>query len=78
MRLSADPVCAALLERLDRPLLISTVPATDEDGSHEPAVMSDQYARLGLRFVVDGGGRDIDTPATTVGRCRFRAPRQGG
>jgi len=31
VRISADPVCAALLARLDRPLLASTVPRDPEE-----------------------------------------------
>jgi len=70
VRISADPVCAALLARLDRPLLASTVPRDPEEEdeveqAQDPASMVDTYERLGLGFMVDAGVR-ANPPSTVV------------
>jgi tRNA threonylcarbamoyl adenosine modification protein (Sua5/YciO/YrdC/YwlC family) len=69
IRLTADPVCQALLERLDRPLLCSTVKLGADDGddgvfSPDAAVIADAYGPRGLSFVVDAGRRVAE--ASTV------------
>ena len=77
VRVSADPVCAALLSRLDRPLLASTVPNNlleeDEDDDdffgietpQDPATMADAYEKLGLGYMVDAGVR-VNPPSTVI------------
>ena len=70
MRFSADPVCRALLSRLDRPLLASIVPCeVDGDGieyAQDPAVMCDDYESEGLlAFVIDCGVRE-NPPSTVI------------
>ncbi|EEH57474.1 uncharacterized protein MICPUCDRAFT_5503, partial [Micromonas pusilla CCMP1545] len=70
VRFSADPVCRALLSRLDRPLLASTVPCeVDGDGieyAQDPAVMCDDYESEGLlAFVIDCGVRE-NPPSTVI------------
>lgn len=70
VRVSANAVCAALLERLDRPLLASTVPETDEasasydDERQDPAMIADAFEGRGLAFVVDAGV--LANPPSTV------------
>lgn len=77
VRVSAHPVCAALLERLDRPLLASTVPGVADDGfdddQPDPALMADAYERLGLGFVVDSGS--MANPPSTVLDLTGSAPK---
>jgi tRNA A37 threonylcarbamoyladenosine synthetase subunit TsaC/SUA5/YrdC len=94
VRFSADPVCRALLSRLDRPLLASTVPCeVDGDGieyAQDPAVMCDDYESEGLlAFVIDCGVRE-NPPSTVIdlsgeaseegrgGRERVGGGRRGG
>ena len=77
VRVSAHPVCAALLERLDRPLLASTVPGDADDGfdddQPDPATMADEYERFGLGFVVDSGF--LANPPSTVLDLTGSAPK---
>lgn len=68
IRLPADPVCQALLERLERPLLCSTVKLGPDDDdavfSTDAAVVADVYGPRGLSFIVDVGPRVAE--ASTV------------
>ncbi len=64
VRIPDDDVCRALLERLDEPLLCSTVP-TEEDGSQlacrAPLEGEESSAWCdGVDFVLDAGDRPID------------------
>ena len=75
VRVSADPVCAALLSRLDRPLLASTVPNFEDEeddlltagieSPQDPAPMVDECERLGLGYMVDAGVR-VNPPSTVI------------
>ena len=60
VRVSGNPITAALLSRLDRPLLSTTAPANGPFGDEEPdelqdpAVMAESFGEK-LAFVVDAG-----------------------
>ena len=63
----SHPVTAALLRRLDRPLLCGSVPNLDDaydDDVQDPVLMLDEYERRGLSFLVDCGV--MRNPASTV------------
>ncbi|CAM6092215.1 unnamed protein product [Calypogeia fissa] len=70
VRMPNDEICKAILEKLDEPLLCTSVkrPADDE-WMLDPVIISDTYGasdgREGLDFVVDGGIRVAD-PSTVV------------
>ncbi|GAQ89873.1 hypothetical protein KFL_005720030 [Klebsormidium nitens] len=71
VRMPADPICAALLERLDRPLLCTSVRTkSEEEWMLDPVYIADEYkltknGEKGVDFVVDGGQR-MATPSTVV------------
>lgn len=65
VRLPDDPVCQAILERLERPLLCTTATMSADDGLAEAALLADEYSSQGLSFVVDVGAR-INEPSTVV------------
>lgn len=67
VRVPSHPVTAALLRRLERPLLCGSVPNLDEshdDDIQDPVLMLDEYERRGLAFLVDCGV--MRNPASTV------------
>lgn len=67
VRVPSHPVTAALLRRLDRPLLCGSVPNLDDaydDDVQDPVSMLDEYERRGLSFLVDCGV--MRNPASTV------------
>lgn len=67
VRVPSHPVTAALLRRLERPLLCGSVPNLDEshdDDIQDPVSMLDEYERRGLAFLVDCGV--MRNPASTV------------
>jgi len=63
VRIPDDPVCAALLDELDEPLLCSTVPLEEESGEQ---LVCDVRAEIGdtwcthVNFVIDAGPRPVD------------------
>eukprot|EP00899_Mesostigma_viride_P011997 jgi/Mesvir1/20799/Mv07903-RA.1 len=67
VRMPNHPVCAGILEQLERPLLCSSVTLKDDpDGwMLDPALILDEYGRQGLSFVVDSGILPAD-PSTIV------------
>ena len=68
VRVPSHPVTAALLRRLDRPLLCGSVPNleadTYDDDVQDPVLMLDEYELRGLSFLVDCGV--MRNPASTV------------
>eukprot|EP01025_Chloroclados_australasicus_P030535 TRINITY_DN3064_c0_g1_i2.p1 TRINITY_DN3064_c0_g1~~TRINITY_DN3064_c0_g1_i2.p1 ORF type:complete len:271 (+),score=26.82 TRINITY_DN3064_c0_g1_i2:203-1015(+) len=66
VRMPADPVCQALLSKLDRPLLCTSVHVSEEDGMEIPdsATMMDMYPDID--FVVDAGYVRVAEPSTVV------------
>lgn len=68
VRVPSHPVTAALLRRLDRPLLCGSVPNleadTYDDDVQDPVLMLDEYERRGLGFLVDCGV--MRNPGSTV------------
>ncbi|CAN6472391.1 unnamed protein product [Victoria cruziana] len=66
VRIPDDPICQAILEKLDQPLICTSVKSPTEDGwMVDPAIMADMYGEKGLDFIVDGGIRVAD-PSTIV------------
>ncbi|KAF8011134.1 hypothetical protein BT93_J1680 [Corymbia citriodora subsp. variegata] len=66
VRIPDDAICQAILERMDSPLISTSVkgPKNDE-WMIDPVVIADSYGPEGLDFVVDGGIRVAD-PSTVV------------
>ena len=64
VRVPADPVCQALLEDLDRPLLASSVRTVDDRYWTSPAEIDDEFGSR-IDFVVDGGER-VGAPSTVI------------
>jgi tRNA threonylcarbamoyl adenosine modification protein (Sua5/YciO/YrdC/YwlC family) len=65
VRIPNDPICQAVLERLDRPLLCSSVKLEEEEDDRageapDAAVLADIYGPRGLAFVVDAGPRGAE------------------
>ncbi|XP_010315911.1 uncharacterized protein [Solanum lycopersicum] len=66
VRIPDDPVCQAILEKLDRPLISTSVKSPKEDEwILDPVIIADVYGPEGLDFVVDAGVRVAD-PSTVV------------
>lgn len=69
VRMPNDAICQAILEKLDGPLLCSSVKTADDEWMIDPAVIADIYgasmSQEGVDFVVDGGVRLAD-PSTVV------------
>lgn len=68
VRMPDDPICQALLQQLDRPLLCTSVRVPADSGSlwlEDPADILDQYARSGISFVLNGGVRQAE-PSTVI------------
>ncbi|KNA07638.1 hypothetical protein SOVF_170020 [Spinacia oleracea] len=66
IRMPADPVTKAILEKNDSPLISTSVKAPTEDQwILDPVVIADVYGKEGLDFIVDAGIR-IAEPSTVV------------
>uniref|UniRef100_A0A0E0LX91 Threonylcarbamoyl-AMP synthase n=1 Tax=Oryza punctata TaxID=4537 RepID=A0A0E0LX91_ORYPU len=66
VRLPDDPICEAILQNLDEPLICTSVKSLSEDEwILDPVIIADIYEQQGLDFVVDGGTRIAD-PSTVV------------
>ncbi|OAY86084.1 Uncharacterized protein YciO [Ananas comosus] len=66
VRIPDDVICQAILQRLDAPLICTSVKWPSEDQwILDPAIIADVYEKEGLDFVVDGGLRVAD-PSTVV------------
>lgn len=69
VRMPNDAICQAILEKLDGPLLCSSVRTADDEWIIDPVVIADIYGasmgQEGVDFIVDGGVRVAD-PSTVV------------
>lgn len=66
VRLPDDPVAKAILEKMDAPLISTSVKSPKEDEwILDPVVIADVYGKEGLDFIVDAGLR-IAEPSTVV------------
>ncbi|KAK9090119.1 hypothetical protein Sjap_023296 [Stephania japonica] len=66
VRMPADVICQAILEKMGSPLISTSVKWPKEDGwMIDPVVIADVYGPEGLDFVVDGGLR-VAHPSTVV------------
>ncbi|XP_073305548.1 uncharacterized protein [Primulina huaijiensis] len=66
VRIPDDPVCQAILEKIDEPLISTSVKSPkDNEWILDPVVIADVYGPEGLDFVVDAGMRIAD-PSTVV------------
>ncbi|GAA0184588.1 hypothetical protein LIER_31876 [Lithospermum erythrorhizon] len=66
VRIPDDPVCQAILQKMDAPLISTSVRSPKEnDWILDPVAISDIYGPEGLDFVVDAGIRAAD-PSTVV------------
>lgn len=66
VRIPDDPVCRAILEKLDGPLISTSVKSPKEnEWILDPVIIADVYGPEGLDFVVDVGLRVAD-PSTVV------------
>ncbi|KAL4354603.1 hypothetical protein GQ457_06G040790 [Hibiscus cannabinus] len=66
VRTPDDAICRAILDKMDAPLLSTSVKRPKEnEWMIDPVVIADIYGQEGLDFVVDGGIRVVD-PSTVV------------
>uniref|UniRef100_A0A0A9ELB2 Threonylcarbamoyl-AMP synthase n=1 Tax=Arundo donax TaxID=35708 RepID=A0A0A9ELB2_ARUDO len=66
VRIPDDPICQAILQNLEEPLICTSVKYLSEDEwILDPVIIADIYEPLGLDFIVDGGVRIAD-PSTVV------------
>lgn len=66
VRLPDDPVTRAILEKMDAPLISTSVKSPKEDEwILDPVVIADVYGKEGLDFIVDAGLR-VAEPSTVV------------
>ncbi|XP_073151253.1 uncharacterized protein [Henckelia pumila] len=66
VRIPDDAVCQAILEKMDAPLISTSVKSLkDNEWILDPVVIADVYGPEGLDFVVDAGMRIAD-PSTVV------------
>ncbi|XP_023527501.1 uncharacterized protein LOC111790710 [Cucurbita pepo subsp. pepo] len=66
VRIPDDAICQAVLEKMDAPLISTSVKCLKEnEWLLDPVVIADIYGKEGLDFVVDGGVRVAD-PSTVV------------
>ncbi|KAK9113451.1 hypothetical protein Syun_020248 [Stephania yunnanensis] len=66
VRMPADVICQAILEKMGSPLISTSVKwPKEDDWMIDPVVIADVYGPEGLEFVVDGGVRVAD-PSTVV------------
>eukprot|EP00257_Ricinus_communis_P014339 XP_015571990.1 uncharacterized protein LOC8271448 isoform X2 [Ricinus communis] len=79
VRIPDDAICQAMLEKMDVPLISTSVKGPkDNEWMIDPVVIADTYGPEGLDFVVDGGMRVAD-PSTVVDMTRVppKIIRQG-
>ncbi|KDP46279.1 hypothetical protein JCGZ_10119 [Jatropha curcas] len=79
VRIPDDAICQAILEKMDAPLISTSVKwPKDNEWMVDPVVIADIYGPEGLDFVVDGGVRVAD-PSTVVDMTRVppKIIRQG-
>ncbi|PPD77795.1 hypothetical protein GOBAR_DD25276 [Gossypium barbadense] len=70
VRMPDDAICQAILEKMDAPLISTSVKWPKEnEWMIDPVVIADIYGAEGLDFVVDGGIRVAD-PSTVVDMTR--------
>ncbi|CAK9317769.1 unnamed protein product [Citrullus colocynthis] len=61
VRIPDDAICQAILEKMDAPLISTSVKCPkDNEWLLDPVVIADIYGQEGLDFVVDGGVRVAD------------------
>ncbi|KAL9454388.1 hypothetical protein AB3S75_009890 [Citrus x aurantiifolia] len=66
VRIPNDAVCQAILQKMDAPLISTSVKwLKDNEWMVDPVVIADTYGPEGLDFVVDGGVR-VAEPSTVV------------
>lgn len=66
VRIPGDAICQAILEKMDAPLICTSVKGPKEnEWMIDPVVIADMYGPEGLDFIVDGGIRVAD-PSTIV------------
>ncbi|KAE8810625.1 hypothetical protein D1007_12550 [Hordeum vulgare] len=66
VRMPDDPICQAILQNLEEPLICTSVKnLTEDEWILDPVTIADIYEPLGLDFIVDGGARIAD-PSTVV------------
>ncbi|KAK6928526.1 Threonylcarbamoyl-AMP synthase-like domain [Dillenia turbinata] len=66
VRMPDDPICQAILAKMDAPLISTSVKSQKQDEwILDPVIIADVYRTEGLDFVVDGGLRVAD-PSTVV------------
>lgn len=66
IRMPDDEICQAILEKMDAPLISTSVKSLKEnEWMLDPVAIADSYGPEGLDFVVDGGLRVAD-PSTVV------------
>lgn len=66
IRLPDDPICQAILQKMDSPLISTSVRSPKEnEWMLDPVLIADMYGLEGLDFVVDGGVRAA-TPSTVI------------
>lgn len=79
VRMPADAICQAILEKMDSPLISTSCKCPKEnEWILDPVVIADTYGPEGLDFVIDGGLRVAD-PSTVVDMTVFppKIIRQG-
>ncbi|KAI5651095.1 hypothetical protein M9H77_37100 [Catharanthus roseus] len=66
VRIPDDPVCQAILDKMDAPLIATSVKSQKEnEWIMDPVIIADVYGQEGLDFIVDAGVRVAD-PSTVV------------
>ncbi|XP_054802028.1 uncharacterized protein LOC129305880 [Prosopis cineraria] len=66
VRMPDDAICQAILEKMDAPLICTSIKFRNEDEwMVDPVMIADTYGPEGLDFVVDGGVR-VAEPSTVV------------
>ncbi|XP_047311244.1 uncharacterized protein YciO [Impatiens glandulifera] len=66
IRMPDDPICQAILEKIDTSLISTSVKSPNQDEwILDPVIIADVYGKEGLDFVVDAGMRLTD-PSTVV------------
>jgi tRNA threonylcarbamoyl adenosine modification protein (Sua5/YciO/YrdC/YwlC family) len=64
IRIPDDPICQAIMQELDFPLLCSSVKTEDDSIWNSPAEIYEKYGKR-IDFVVDGGERLVE-PSTVI------------
>ncbi|CAL1391432.1 unnamed protein product [Linum trigynum] len=71
VRMPDDAICRAILEKLDAPLISTSVKGLKEnEWLLDPVAIADAYGSEGLDFIIDGGVRVAD-PSTVVDMTRI-------